>query len=87
MEEPQLSLRPCSIPHSAPVAWLRADPQQQLEQPDPESLRAAIELVLANPKAVAEIIGRADSRSRACQCEHSRTFANFCASPSPPREG
>ena len=50
--------RPCSIPHSAPAAWLqpRATPESA---PDQADLRAAIELVLASPEALAEIIGRA----------------------------
>jgi len=50
---PAATPRPCSTPHSAPAAWLRSDP------PDPEALRVAIELVLANPEAVAEILTRA----------------------------
>ena len=71
MEEPPMSMsdrgtdsagdpgalpRPCSTPHSAPAAWLKASAS---EPTDPDPLRAAIELVLGSPEAVAEIIGRA----------------------------
>lgn len=59
MNEP-LAPRPCSTPHSAPVAWLRGDPPAPApEPPNPESLRAAIELILADPEAVAEVVRRA----------------------------
>ena len=63
--------RPCSTPHSAPLGWLeaRTEPPPEAppeapreappETPDPETLRAAIELILASPAAVAEIIARA----------------------------
>ncbi|MGE5564176.1 MAG: hypothetical protein ACM3ZV_12860 [Bacillota bacterium] len=52
--------RPCSTPHSAPVGWLRGDgPADPPQQADADALRAAIELVLAHPDAVAEILTRA----------------------------
>jgi hypothetical protein len=63
--------RPCSTPHSAPVAWLSNDaaagtaitppqtpPPGTAETPSPPSLDAAIEAVLANPHALAEVISR-----------------------------
>lgn len=62
--------RLCSTPHSAPVAWLRAcpEPVEGSDPPPPpvsvtdaaDPVRAAIELVLASPEAVAEVVSRAD---------------------------
>lgn len=61
MNEPFASApRPCSTPHSAPIGWLCADPPApNTAAPDADALRAAIELVLANPAAVAEVLTRA----------------------------
>lgn len=57
MNEPVIP-SPCS---TSPVGWLSADPQPDAanQAPDPAALRAAIELVLAHPEAVAEILDRA----------------------------
>ena len=47
-----------STPHSAPAAWLAHDRTPAQDEPDPDQLRAAIELVLAHPDAVVEVITR-----------------------------
>jgi len=60
MDEPVPSAptpRPCSIPHSAPVEWLKA--AAAAVPPHPDALRAAIEVVLGSADAVAEVIARA----------------------------
>lgn len=69
MEEPLTPVpRPCSVPHSAPVAWLAgpapAPSEVQANETKPSeaaALRAAIDLVLAHPDAVAEVLTRARS--------------------------
>ncbi len=61
MEEPDTPNRRLSTPDCTPVGWLEAGPHPIVpaEPGSAEALRAAIELVLANPEAVAEIITRA----------------------------
>lgn len=56
--------RACSTPHSAPIAWLRneASVPTASASANHDALRGAIELVLANPEAVAEIIHRGSPR-------------------------
>src|SRR3954469_19838305 len=58
-EEPHpLAPRPSSMPHSAPGACPELSPALSADAPDSQQLRDAIELVLGNPAALAEIASR-----------------------------
>lgn len=72
-QTPAPTPRPCSTPHSAPIEWLRACPEPgrgaaSQDEPDPlidpaeaeaERIGSAIDLILSNPSAIAELIARA----------------------------
>lgn len=69
-QSPRALARPCSIPHSSPVEWLRQDADCEGFAPPGESgslaeeltreqIDGAISLILSNPEALGELISRA----------------------------